>query len=222
MTLSSCGSGGRIPETIPCGWTVWRLSQAWFWLLSGRQSLHNADPIRLVRCIPAQGRGELAALVGVEDFRVAEPSQAVVRGHWQIGARPILPSAVRLVCGNQAAWAWSGYQRNLDDMPPPNGPAYVGVDGGFVRDRAGSWFGVVIGKSVPGFGRDAPEDDPPRPAKCLAFVQVHDDRPRRRLLDWFHIMRLTVLRQTTKGACPADSGGTERRLRDLGRLKWLL
>lgn len=49
-----------------------------------------------------------------------------------------------------AVWAWSGCQRDLDEMPPPDGPAYVGVDGGFVRDRAGSWFEVGLGKSVPG------------------------------------------------------------------------
>ena len=96
----------------------------------------------------------------------------------------------------------------------------------------------------------------------IKFVQAHDDRPRRRLLDvlaaqgyapnqklvlmsdggesvrrlvarigpeaehvldWFHVtMRLTVLRQMTKGACPADPGWTEGRLRDGERLKWLL
>lgn len=190
--------------------------------------------------------------------------------------RPVAPERVRrhlhavAVCEEAAmgeeldgaVWAWSGCQRDLDEMPPPDGPAYVGVDGGFVRDRAGSWFEVVAGKSVPGFGRNAPEDDPPRPAKCFAFVQAYDDRPRRRLLDvlaaqgyapnqklvlmsdggesvrrlvarigpktehvldWFHVtMRLTVLRQMTKGACPADPGWTEQRLRDLERLKWLL
>ena len=190
--------------------------------------------------------------------------------------RPVSPERVRrhlhavaageeAVMGEEphgATWAWSGCQRDLDEMPPPDGPAYVGVDGGFVRDRAGSWFEVIAGKSVPGFHRTAPEDDPPRPAKCFAFVQAHDDRPRRRLLDvltaqgyapnqklvlmsdggesvrrlvsrigpetehvldWFHVtMRLTVLRQMTKGACPADAGWTEQRLRDLERLKWLL
>ena len=157
-------------------------------------------------------------------------------------------------------WAWSGCQRDLDEMPPPDGPAYVGVDGGFVRDRAGSWFEVIAGKSVPGFHRNAPEDDPARPAKCFAFVQAHNDRPRRRLLDvlasqgyapnqklvlmsdggesvrrlvsrigpetehvldWFHVtMRLTVLRQMAKGACPTDPGWMEQRLRDLERLLW--
>ena len=43
---------------------------------------------------------------------------------------------------DEATWVWSGCQRDLDEMlapkmPPPDGPAYVGVDGGFVRDRAG-------------------------------------------------------------------------------------
>ena len=103
--------------------------------------------------------------------------------------RPVSPERVRrhlhaVTAGEEAAmeeephgpaWAWSGCQRDLDEMPPPDGPAYVGVDGGFVRDRAGSWFEVVAGKSVPGFRRNAPEDDPPRPAKCFAFVQAHDD-----------------------------------------------
>lgn len=161
-----------------------------------------------------------------------------------------------------AAWAWSGCQRDLDEMPAPDGPAYVGVDGGYVRDRAGSWFEVVAGKSVPGFRRNGPEDEPPRPPKCFAYVQAHDDRPRRRLLDvlasqgyaanqrlvvmcdggesvrkvaarigpeaehvldWWHVtMRLTVLGQMAKGACPGDAGWTEARLRDLERLKWLL
>ena len=156
---------------------------------------------------------------------------------------------------------WSGCQRDLDAMPPPNGPAYVGVDGGFVRDRTGSWFEVIAGKCMPGFRRDAPEDEAPRPAKCFAYVQAHDDHPRRRLLDvlasqgyapnqrvvlmsdggdsvrrlladvgpeaeqvldWFHVaMRLTVLAQMTKGACP-DPGWTEDRLHDLEHLKWLL
>ena len=82
-----------------------------------------------------------------------------------------------------AVWVWSGCQRDLDDMPPPDGPACVGVDGGFVRDRAGSWFEVAAGKSVPGFRRNILEDDPPRPAKCFAFVQAHDDRRRWRLPD---------------------------------------
>jgi hypothetical protein len=187
--------------------------------------------------------------------------------------KPIAPERVRrhlhavavreeAMLGEEAEGTmWSACQRELDELPLPDGPAYVGVDGGFVRDRAGSWFEVVAGKSIPGFCRDAPEDEEPRPARCFAFVQAHDDRPRRRLLDvlasqgyapnqrvvvmsdggesvrrlvsrigprpstcwtgFMSPMRLTVLVQMTKGACP-DPGWTERRLTDLERLKWLL
>jgi hypothetical protein len=78
--------------------------------------------------------------------------------------------------GDEADGAmWSGCQRDLDELPRPDGPAYVGVDGGFVRDRAGSWFEVIAGKFIPGFCRNAPEDEEPRPARCFAFVQAHDD-----------------------------------------------
>ena len=43
------------------------------------------------------------------------------------------------------------------------------------------------------------------------------------VLDWFHVaMRLTVLRQMTKGACPARPSWAEQRLCNLERLKWLL
>ena len=110
---------------------------------------------------------------------------------------------------DRAVWAWSGCQRDLDEMPPPDGPAYVGVDGGFVRDRAGSWFEVVAGKSVPDFRRNAPEDDPPRPAKCFAFVQAHDDRPRRRLLD---VLASQGYAPNQKLVLMSDGGESVRRL----------
>jgi hypothetical protein len=105
--------------------------------------------------------------------------------------------------------AWSVCQRELDELPMPDGPAYVGVDGGFVRDRAGSWFEVVAGKSVPGFRRDAPEDEESRPAKCFAFVQAHDDRPRRRLLD---VLASQGYAPNQKLVLMSDGGESVRRL----------
>ena len=137
--------------------------------------------------------------------------------------QPVSPERVRrhlhaVAAGEEAAtgeephgadWAWSGCQRDLDEMPPPDGPAYVGVDGGFVRDRAGSWFEVVAGKSVPGFHRDAPEDEPPRPAKCFAFVQAYDDRPRRRLLD---VLAAQGYAPNQKLVIMSDGGDSVRRL----------
>jgi hypothetical protein len=40
------------------------------------------------------------------------------------------------------------------------------VTGGATTYRAGSWFEVIAGKFIPGFCRDAPEDEEPRPARC--------------------------------------------------------
>lgn len=87
--------------------------------------------------------------------------------------------------------------------------AYVGVDGSFVRDRAGAWFEVIAGKLVPGFGRNVSEDDPPRPGKCFAFVQAHDDRPRRRLLD---VLAAQGYAPNQKLVLMSDEGESVRRL----------
>ena len=94
-------------------------------------------------------------------------------------------------------------------MPPPDGPAYVGVDGGFVRDRAGSWFEVVAGKCVPGFRRGAPEDEAPRPAKCFAYVRAHDDRPRRRPIN---VLASHGHTPNQKVVSMSDGGASVRRL----------
>jgi hypothetical protein len=58
-------------------------------------------------------------------------------------------------------------------LPAPEGPIVVGVDGGYVRARDGtqSHFEVMVGKSIP-------ED---RQSRYFGLVQSHDDKPRRRL-----------------------------------------
>lgn len=79
-------------------------------------------------------------------------------------------------------------QRDLFDMAVPDGPMVVGIDGGYVRDREGSWFEVVAGKGLTSFARgDGEAGSPPNegvspPGRCFAFVQAHDDDPRRRML----------------------------------------
>ena len=100
--------------------------------------------------------------------------------------KPVAPERVRrhlhavalceeVTFGDKADDAmWSGCQRDLDELPLPDGPAYVGVDGGFVRDRAGSWFEVIAGKFISSFCRNAPEGEEPRPARCFAFAQAHE------------------------------------------------
>ena len=125
-----------------------------------------------------------------------------------------------------------------DDAPPPDGPLFVGLDGGYVRGR-----------------------DPDPAGRCFAFVQTVDERPRARLvdtlrrqglrpeqpviffsdgaetlrrlqrnlvpeaervLDWFHVtMRLTVLGPMVKGAW-ADPDTAATKTAALERIKWLL
>lgn len=61
---------------------------------------------------------------------------------------------------------------------PITAPLVVGIDGGYVRGRAGDGsrdgcFEVIVGKSVPAEGD----------AKCFGFVQRIEEKPKRRLRD---------------------------------------
>jgi hypothetical protein len=63
----------------------------------------------------------------------------------------------------------------------PDGPLFVGIDGGYVRGRNRDWFEAIAGKSIASFHRDG------RAAKhsgrCFAFVQTADDQPWARLVE---------------------------------------
>ncbi len=63
------------------------------------------------------------------------------------------------------------YQR--EQLPNPEGPITVGIDGGYVRsrDEGQSHFEVTVGKSIP----------TDRPSRYLGLVQSHDAKPKRRL-----------------------------------------
>ena len=59
----------------------------------------------------------------------------------------------------------------------------MGLDGGYVHSstqtsRTDGWFEVVAGKSLPTGGN--------KPAKCFAFVQKIETKPRRRLHEVLH------------------------------------
>jgi hypothetical protein len=134
------------------------------------------------------------------------------------------------------------------ELPVPEGPIVVGLDGAYLRNWHDKQkkFEVIVGKSVPAV----------RDHRYL--VQTHDDKPGRRLfevlrsqdlrmnltfltdggdssfldgispcaenyLDWFHLaLRLTVLSQYTKGLahhCPVEALALQSRLE---RIKWRL
>jgi hypothetical protein len=64
---------------------------------------------------------------------------------------------------------------------PPDGPLFVGMDGGYVRGRDQGWFEVIAGKSLVSFHRDGRDPDPT--GRCFAYVQTVDEKPRARLVD---------------------------------------
>ncbi len=76
-------------------------------------------------------------------------------------------------------WAFiEGCQRDWNQLPPPDPPLIVGLDGVFVHakdqpSRTEGWFEVIVGKSMPSEGD----------SKCLAFVQTYDQKPKRRLFE---------------------------------------
>lgn len=74
-----------------------------------------------------------------------------------------------------------GCEAEWKELPTPEGPLIVGVDGGYVRswDDRKKKFEVVVGKSVP-------ED---REHRYFGLVQTHDDKPKRRLFEVLHTIR---------------------------------
>jgi len=93
--------------------------------------------------------------------------------------RPLHPIAVRLHAqataerleddlGPEQPMFIEGCQAEWDELPRPDLPLTVGLDGGYVhssqqRSRRDGWFEVIAGKSMPTDG----------PAKCFGFVQTY-------------------------------------------------
>jgi hypothetical protein len=69
-------------------------------------------------------------------------------------------------------------QRDREELPRPDLPLTVGLDGGYVhsaaqRSRRDGWFEVIAGKVMPAHGR----------ATCFGYVQTYDTKPKRRLFE---------------------------------------
>jgi hypothetical protein len=75
-----------------------------------------------------------------------------------------------------------GCEQDWEQLPLPDGPLTVGLDGGFVRARyKRGCFEVIVGKSVLEFKRNAEGEE--KSQKCFGFVQTFDEKPRRRLFE---------------------------------------
>jgi len=69
-------------------------------------------------------------------------------------------------------------QREREQLPRPDLPLVVGLDGGYVhsctqRTRRDGWFEVIAGKAMPDKGKPS----------CFGFVQTYDTKPKRRLFE---------------------------------------
>ena len=81
-------------------------------------------------------------------------------------------------------WSFiTGCPRDWGNLPIPDGPITVGIDGGYVRDWEAkkNHFEVIVGKSTLAFKRDEEEDHPS--SKRFGFVQTLDTKSKRRLFE---------------------------------------
>jgi hypothetical protein len=102
-----------------------------------------------------------------------------------------------------------GSDQDWEQLPIPDGPLTVGLDGGFVR----AWhkrgcFEVIVGKSILEFKRDE-EDGAEKSKKCFGFVQTFDEKPRRRL---FELLKSQGMAMNQKLVFLSDGGDDVRKV----------
>ena len=79
-----------------------------------------------------------------------------------------------------------------EDLPRPDLPIVVGLDGGYVhsstqRSRKDGWFEVIAGKAIPATGKPT----------CFGNVQTYDSKPKRRLFQALQAQGMTANQQVT-------------------------
>jgi hypothetical protein len=97
---------------------------------------------------------------------------------------------------------WSfieGCPRDWRNLPIPDGPITVGIDGGYVRDWEAKKhnFEVIVGKSILAFRRDEDEEEDTPSSKRFGFVQTLDAKPKRRLFEVLQSQGMQLNQQIT-------------------------
>jgi len=96
------------------------------------------------------------------------------------------------------------------NLPLPDGPMTVGLDGGYVRAaHKEGCFEVIAGRSVVPFRRR--EEDAAPPPKCFGFVQTYDPKPRRRL---WELMKSQGMQENQQVVFLSDGGEDVRQIRE--------
>jgi hypothetical protein len=100
-----------------------------------------------------------------------------------------------------------GCPRDWGELPMPDSPLTVGIDGGFVKAQGAEqgWFEVIAGKSILAFRRG--EDQPTPSIKTFGFVQTYDEKPKRRL---FELLQSQGLQMNQQIEFLSDGGDTVR------------
>jgi hypothetical protein len=106
--------------------------------------------------------------------------------------------------GDEQTMFVEGCERDWEELPRPDLPLTVGIDGGYVHaceqpTRHEGWFEVIVGKSIPAEG----------PAKCFGFVQGYDQKPKRRL---FELLKSQGMQMNQQVTFLSDGGETVRDL----------
>jgi hypothetical protein len=83
-------------------------------------------------------------------------------------------------------------QADREELPRPDLPLTVGLDGGYVhssaqRSRRDGWFEVIAGKVIPAQGR----------ASCFGYVQTYDTKPKRRVFEVLKAQGMAANQQVT-------------------------
>ena len=98
--------------------------------------------------------------------------------------------------GDERPCLIAGSDADCEQLPIPNGPLTVGLDGGFVRARhKRGCFEVIVGKSILEFQRNAEGEE--KSQKCFGFVQTYDEKPRRRLFELLKSQGMAMNQQVT-------------------------
>ena len=106
--------------------------------------------------------------------------------------------------GDEQVCFIDGCPREWANLPRPDGPLTVGLDGGYVHScdktsRKDGWFEVIAGKSITAEGT----------AKCFAFVHRYDTKPKRRV---FEVLKSQGMQTNQQITFLSDGGDTVRQL----------
>jgi hypothetical protein len=130
-------------------------------------------------------------------------SQETVRKHLHATAQ-----RMEQALGEERDGLFTEMEEDEAQLPLPDGPMTVGLDGGFIRacHKAG-FFEVIAGKSIVAFRRHEEQDIPS--AKRFGFVQTYDTKPRRRL---WELLKSQGMQENQAVLFLSDGGDTVRKL----------